>query len=88
MSRSAGTGSPLFFMCREARRIWYTDVARTSEERKLHRVTLTGRTRARRSAAGHAVGVRSRLVERQYACSCGHVGWSNHMDLERMEFRP
>lgn len=85
MSRSAGTGSPLFFMCREARRIWYTDVRRTNDERKAHRVKLTGRTRARRHSAGHAVGQRSHLVEREYECSCGHVGWSNHMDLARME---
>ncbi len=29
------------------------------------------------------MGSRSTFVAREYRCSCGHVGWSNHTDLAR-----
>lgn len=85
MSRSAGTGSPTWFACYQARKIWYfDDVTRTVRERKGHRVTLTGRTKPNPSRRRN--GRVSDLL-REYRCSCGHVGWSSHCDLERMEAR-
>jgi hypothetical protein len=48
------------------------------------KVTLTGRQRKARFKRGSAPGTRSTFIEREYECSCGHVGWSNHIDLARM----
>jgi hypothetical protein len=68
--------TPNWFRCyverRESRR-WRPSVE--------HRVALTGRTRTRKTSRGHSG--RSTLVVREYRCSCGHVGWSNHVDLAR-----
>lgn len=75
MSRSAGAGSPVYFICTVARREW----PRGTEE---HRVTLTGRERPYHRKRYSAKGSRSSNVAREYKCSCGHVGWSNHKDLE------
>lgn len=84
--------TPYFFECHEARKIYYgtrsstgDPVTRTRIERAQHRVTLTGRTKPRRHPRGG--GFRSSDVQREYRCSCGHVGWSSHIDLERMEQR-
>jgi hypothetical protein len=31
-------------------------------------------------------GIRHGMINRQYRClDCGHVGWSRHIDLERLE---
>lgn len=30
------------------------------------------------------MGSRSTDRAREYVCSCGHTGWSNHIDLARM----
>lgn len=84
-----GTGYPNFFHCAKARGIYYGNrsskgepVARTHYERGLHQVTLTGRTRPAPSPGrGHP---RKSRLSREYRCSCGHVGWSCHIDLERM----
>jgi hypothetical protein len=46
-----------------------------------HHVTLTGRERPYRRKG--VMGSRSTHVSREYRCSCGHVGWSNHVDLAR-----
>jgi hypothetical protein len=53
--------------------------------RNYHRITLTGRKRRYRPSKGTALGIRSDTVAREYKCSCGHVGWSNHIDLKRIE---
>jgi hypothetical protein len=50
--------------------------------RVTHQVTLTGRTRPYFNRF-HALVGRSTRVSREYRCTCGHVGWSNHADLER-----
>ncbi len=79
MSRSAGTGSPVWFVCGAARKEW----PRPSGWNREHDVTLTGRRR--RYKPPRSMGLRSTFTSREYRCSCGHVGWSNHIDLERME---
>lgn len=73
MSRSAGTGSPVWFRC-------YADRRREGID---HAVTLTGRTRPSRRGRS-PMGSRSTDTDREYTCSCGHTGWSNHVDLARM----
>jgi hypothetical protein len=47
------------------------------------RVELTGRKRPYRNRG--AMGTRSCHTSREYRCECGHVGWSNHIDLARRE---
>ena len=74
MGRSAGTGSPVWFHCGAARR--------TRWHERQYTVTLTGRTRPYKSPKGSCIGSRSVFTSYEYRCdSCGHVGWSNHMDL-------
>lgn len=82
-----GTGYPNWFMCAKAREIWYgprssaEGAARTGRERAEHRVELTGRTKPTRATGkGHP---RKSWTTFEYRCSCGHVGWSSHKDLER-----
>ena len=70
MSRSAGPGSPLAFRC-----------ARCRLRRVEGVVGRTGRERPYRAPRGSCLGIRSTLVSREYRCSCGHLGWSNHVDL-------
>lgn len=80
MSRSAGPGSPLAFFCSACRRRSGWSVAR----RAGYDVVRTGRTRKHRSKFGSARGVRSLGVAHEYRCrSCGHIGWSAHVDMER-----
>lgn len=83
--KSAGAGSPVFFRCPGARyeALWslYRD-----EDMRQHDVVLTGRTKPYKPP--RALGSRSTFVSREYECqACGHVGWSNHVDLERLERR-
>lgn len=78
MSRSAGAGHPLTFKCAKSHR---DRVLRTGVP---HRVTLTGRERPNADGRGRPEGSRADNVRREYRCSCGHVGWSNHRDLRRM----
>lgn len=73
MSRSSGAGSPVWFHCYEARRHGHY---------QGHVVNLTGRERPYRRKRYSAKGSRSSDVSREYVCSCGHIGWSNHVDLE------
>lgn len=75
MGRSAGTGSPLWFMCPKLRAIyprmhWHWD---------QHKTTPTGRHKAgpkKRTGSIRRIG---RALE--FRCACGHVGWSTHVDL-------
>lgn len=77
-------GSPNWFKChnerREERVYDYID----KSLRPDHRIRLTGRTRPNRS---HSRSVRVDNVEREYACTCGHVGWSRLKDLVRRATR-
>lgn len=77
MSQSTGPGSPVAFRCHRER-----DSLRSVKGE--HRIRLTGRQRRYRVKKYSALGIRSDLVSRQYVCSCGHVGWSNHVDLARL----
>lgn len=81
MSWNSGAGSPNSFMCHVWRSQWYANRDRSSE----HVITLTGRTKPYRPKKYTALGARSTTVSREYRCSCGHVGWSNHKDLEDLE---
>lgn len=80
---NAGTGQPIWFKCHKYRlasnAAFYS---RTSHELSMrHRVTLTGRRRKRYGRRGQ----RMTSVFREYTCACGYIGWSAHVDLERME---
>ena len=74
MGRSAGTGSPVWFRCAVARR------EGPGDDRE-HVVVRTGRERPYRTRRYQTLGYRSDNVTREYRCTCGHVGWSNHLDL-------
>jgi hypothetical protein len=71
VSRSFGTGSPVFFRCHSCR-----STIRGGIDGEF---VLTGRVRPSRFSG--PVGSRSTFVTREYTCSCGHTGWSNHIDL-------
>ena len=73
MGANNGTGNPMYFACAKARK------ERSYREREGHVVELTGRSKA----AGRRGGIRNSDRSREYKCSCGHVGWSRHVDLER-----
>lgn len=83
MGQSAGAGSPVSFQCHACR-----STLRSRSVASRHTFTLTGRSRPYRAKAYSALGSRSTLVSREYRCSCGHVGWSNHVDLARMTGEP
>jgi hypothetical protein len=79
-----GTGVPNFFMCpNERRQRHYARALGDPDRIPWHKVTLTGRTRPY-NTGNHPP--RSTATRREYRCTyCGHVGWSNHVDLERRE---
>lgn len=79
-----GTGTPIHFMCWQARRERRAYEYSSPRYRPSHVVELTGRTRSNPSHNRHT---RISGTVREYRCGCGHVGWSNHIDLERMEKR-
>lgn len=76
VSRSAGTGSPVWFRCYLDRKGIY--------DAGGHRVQLTGNTRPYHPKHRHCLGSRSTTTSYEYRCSCSHVGWSNHIDLARL----
>lgn len=67
MSRSAGTGQPLWWKCSVCRR---AGLQYTSKE-------PTGNARVSRTGNAHG---RSLPFLIEYRCTCGHVGWSRHID--------
>ena len=74
---NAGTGQPIAFVCAARRREGY----RGRSPAESHRVELTGRARKRYGRPG----ARMTNLFREYRCSCGHVGWSAHVDLARRD---
>jgi hypothetical protein len=72
--KGAGTGSPVFFFCWASRQV--------GDSKQGHVVNLTGRERPYHRKRYSAKGSRSSDVSREYVCSCGHIGWSNHIDLD------
>jgi hypothetical protein len=74
--KGAGTGSPVWFRC------WLDRQTTRGQAGVDHVVTLTGRTRPYRPK--RRWGSRASDTVREYKCSCGYTGWSNHVDLERM----
>lgn len=77
MSRSSGPGYPLDFRCAKLASLWPRD----SLDAQRHQVTLTGKIRNTTRGRSHP---RKSLASFQYQCSCGHLGWSSHADLERL----
>lgn len=73
MSRSAGAGSPISFVCPRERTAPRGGPAHTQE--------VTGRVRRYHQKAGTSLGLRSMSAAVEFTCSCGHQGWSNHVDL-------
>jgi hypothetical protein len=80
MGRSAGTGSPVFFHCP----VWRRSNYKARDSVKDHVITLTGNEKPYPKRRGSALGSRSTKTLREFVCSCGHRGWSNHMDLAYM----
>jgi hypothetical protein len=85
MSRSHGTGRPLYFMCWAERRA----LALLSRRARLARLTpphdcrRTGRTR--NWARGMIGGARVLPYQVEYVClTCGHRGWSRHTNAGRL----
>lgn len=75
----SGTGVPVMHRCAMWRRIYWR--SRTAVDDRQHQVELTGLIRKPKgNGKGH---VRKSVLEFEYQCKCGHVGWSNHKDLER-----
>jgi hypothetical protein len=74
---NAGTGQPITFRC------WVERRERWKSFRDDHVVTMTGRTRPYH---GHTGG-RMTTTAYEYRCSCGHVGWSAHVDAARLAAR-
>lgn len=61
------------------------DISDTTRGRAQHQVVRTGRTRPllkSQEGKGHPRALQYRV---EYACSCGHVGWSRHKGVERLE---
>jgi hypothetical protein len=80
---NAGTGCPIAFACAVARREKAADELLRRQPRR-HDVVLTGRERPARINRN----ARMDSVTREYRCSCGHVGWSRHIDLKLRALRP
>jgi hypothetical protein len=79
MGANNGTGQPYWFRC---------SVERSTVRGGLpedHVVTLTGRSRPTKGRGG---GARVSDRDREYQCSCGHKGWSRHVDLAMMAGEP
>jgi hypothetical protein len=81
-----GTGVPNWFLCPTERRErldarWRGPYALNMPR---HTITLTGRTRPTKPGNGHP---RKSWTTREWTCSCGRTGWSNHIDLEHLEAR-
>jgi hypothetical protein len=73
MGSNNGTGQPNWFRCSQCRR-----TTRGGDGGWLGDVELTGRRRPHRGKSG----ARNTHIDREYVCqSCGHVGWSCHVDL-------
>lgn len=83
MGRSAGTGSPIFFVCPAARR---TRNWRDPYPPGHDRIVRTGRTKPNNRSGPK--GLRSLHTLHEYRCECGHVGWTNHIDIERYPKEP
>ena len=76
MSSNSGVGAPQRFRCSKCRR------APQSFGGFIEHVTLTGEKRP----AFRSKSARGSTHEREYICtSCGHYGWSKHIDLETKE---
>ncbi len=82
--------TPIHFRCAKCRRRYGNREyfgERWSEERGgRNRVTLTGKTKLDRPGRSVHRSYRCDNVSRQYRCEdCGHVGWSTHVALKRIE---
>lgn len=78
MSRGSGTGYPLTLRCSQDRltRDW-----RSGRSVGRHDVERTGRTKPAPSPTkSHP---RKAAHSYEYRCSCGHVGWTAHVDVIR-----
>ena len=86
---NAGTGQPLSFRCSACRKRHGTNEyfdrgpRSTRSLGRLDRVRLTGKRNLVRAGTR---GIRTSEYTRQYACKdCDHMGWSRHVDLQRLE---
>lgn len=75
MGSNNGTGQPNWFRCSKCR-----STLRGGNGGWAGDVKLTGRKRPHRGKAG----ARNTFIDREYCCNtCGHTGWSCHVDLAR-----
>lgn len=73
-----GTGYPAFFICARLARRW----PRTQRDYDRHEISLTGKTKRNRQSPGKG-HPRKSYASVQYRCSCGHEGWTSHIDPSR-----
>lgn len=80
---NAGTGRPLTFQCAICRRSRYCR-GLFMAHRCRHTQVRTGRTRPLTRQQQGRGGPRVLQHRVEYRCECGHVGWSRHVDVERL----
>jgi hypothetical protein len=86
MSRSSGTGVPIYFICYKARRNQRYDSSRPYSRANYsyppghEEIVRTGRTRGIPPGTQHA---RTLPERHEYRCECGHTGWTRHSDVLR-----
>jgi hypothetical protein len=74
--------SPIAFICPKARRnrVMHHNGTRLviAPHDRTHRITRTGRTKDNPT---RRPGTRALLISHEYRCTCGHTGWTTHMDI-------
>lgn len=72
-----GSGYPVYLHCPVWRRSNYKD-----RDQRPHILKRTGRTKP--LPGGRTKGrIRQADASHEYVCSCGHIGWTSHMDIVR-----
>lgn len=77
MAKASGSGVPLWFKCPVQRRedAW----AWPARSDRRHDQTRTGRTKPPPNP--NRGNPRKLRESHEFVCSCGHVGWSCHVDI-------
>lgn len=76
--RGSGKGQPMFLRCPVERRERSSVYVRIGAR---HDLVRTGRVRGEPREFGASRSLVGGTVE--FRCSCGHVGWTNHVDVMR-----
>lgn len=75
---NAGTGYPLTLRCAKCKSTWRREYGAMATN-----LIATGRTKPRGRNDKGGMRTTTRMIE--YRClDCGHVGWTKHIDAERL----